>query len=101
MSHGNGQSDRPRPPGAAHQPEFHWDLSAAAAYTCEVANSTAGVDDVLLNFGAIHRSGDAPAEVSVKMIRQFALRPLTAMHLRDMLRNIIADIDADQPAGRA
>jgi hypothetical protein len=94
MSQGNGQ-------GGAHQPEVRWDLDSAVSHTCDVANSTAGPDDVVLNFGATQRNDTAPAEVSVRMLRRITLRPMTARTLRDMLRDVIADIDADKPRGQS
>ena len=90
----------PEPPRPTQQAEYRWDLSAASVYACDVANSTAGADDVVLNLGVMQRGDDTPGELSVRMIRRFSLRPLTARHLRDMLRNVIADIDADQPRRR-
>ena len=78
-----------------HQPEVRWDLDGATTHTCNVANSEAGPDDVVLNFGATQRKGETPDEVSVHMLRRIALRPMTARTLRDMLRDVIADIDAD------
>jgi hypothetical protein len=81
--------------GIGHQPEVRWDLDGATTHICNVANSEAGPDDVVLNFGATQRDGESPAEVSVRMMRRIALRPLTARTLRDMLRDVIADIDAD------
>jgi hypothetical protein len=94
MSQGNGQ-------GSAHQPEVRWDLDSAVNHTCDVANSAAGPDDVVLNFGATQRNDTAPAEVSVRMLRRITLRPMTARTLRDMLRDAIADIDADKPRGQS
>jgi hypothetical protein len=75
-------------------PEVQWDFDNAAIYTSDVANSTAGPDDVVLNFGATQRPNQA--EISVKLLRKITLRPQTARTLRDMLRDVIADIDADR-----
>jgi hypothetical protein len=94
MSQGSGQ-------GGADQPEVRWDLFGAVSHTCDVANSAAGPDDVVLNFGATQRNDTAPAEVSVRMLRRITLRPMTARTLRDMLRDVIADIDADKPRGQS
>jgi hypothetical protein len=99
MSQRTGQDGERGPPGASHQPEVHWDLSRASSHVCDVANSTAGPDDVVLNFGATQRGGEGSAEVSVRMQRRITLRPLTARNLQDMLRSVIADIDADKPRG--
>jgi hypothetical protein len=79
-------------------PEVHWDFDNAAIHVSDVANSTAGPDDVVLNFGATQRPNQA--EVSVKLLRKIALRPQTARTLRDMLRDVIADIDADRLRAR-
>jgi hypothetical protein len=81
------------------QPEVQWDLSGAVSHTSDVANSLAGLDDVVLNFGATQR-GETPNEVAVRMQRRITLRPLTARNLQDMLRNVIADIDADRSRSR-
>jgi hypothetical protein len=79
-------------------PEVHWDLDSASIYTSDVANSTAGPDDVVLNFGATQRP--TQAELSIRLLRKIALRPQTARTLRDMLRDVIADIDADRLRAR-
>lgn len=97
---GERPNTSPEPSRPARQAEYRWDLSAASIYACDVANSTAGVDDVILNLGVTQRDAEAPGELSVRMIRRLSLRPLTARHLRDMLRSVIADIDADQPRPR-
>jgi hypothetical protein len=100
MSQGTGQNGG-GPPRTAHQPEVQWDLKDAISYTSTVANSTTGADDVVLNLGVTERHADAPAEVAVRLQRRITLRPLTARNLRDMLRDVIADIDADRPRGRS
>ena len=104
---GSGISQEPEPnrgiepPRSAHQPEVEWDLKGAANYTCDVANSAAGPNDVVLNFGARQRAGGAPAEVTVQLLRRIKLAPLTARALRDMLRDVIADIDADRARAKS
>ncbi len=87
------------PVAAANQPEVRWDPKDAVSHTCDVANSTAGPDDVVLNFGATQRSADAPDQVTVCLARRFTMVPMTARALRDMLRDIIAMIDADRQRG--
>jgi hypothetical protein len=77
-------------------PEVQWDLNGAEIYTSNVANSSAGAEDVVLNFGTTQRPSEASPELSVKLVRKIALRPQTARTLRDMLRDVIADIDADR-----
>jgi hypothetical protein len=37
--------------------------------------------------------------MSVELIKRFSLRPRTAQALRDMLREVIANIDADRQRG--
>jgi hypothetical protein len=37
--------------------------------------------------------------MSVELIKRFSLRPRTAQALRDMLREVIANIDADRSSG--
>jgi hypothetical protein len=81
-------------------PEVQWDLNGAEIYTSNVANSSAGAEDVVLNFGTTQRPSEASPELSVKLVRKIALRPQTARTLRDMLRDVIADIDADRLRGR-
>ena len=51
----------------------------------------------LLNFATRQPSNDAPSEVAVRLLRRIKLPPMTARALRDMLRDVIADIDADKP----
>jgi hypothetical protein len=53
----------------------------------------------VLNFGATQRSNDMPDEVAVQLLRRIMLRPLTARNLQDMLRSVVADIDADRLRG--
>ncbi len=77
-------------------PEVQWDLSGASAFTSNVANSSAGPADVVLNFGTTHRPGDASPELAVTLLRKITLQPQAARTLRDMLRDVIADIDADR-----
>lgn len=77
-------------------PEVQWDFTGAQTYTSNVANSSAGPDDVVLNFGTTQRPSQASPEMTVQLQRKIALRPLTARTLRDMLRDVIADIDADR-----
>jgi hypothetical protein len=89
------------PQAAANQPQVEWDMSGAVSHTCNVANSTSGLDDIVLNFGATKRGGALPGEVSVQMVRRIVLRPLTARNLQDMLRNVIADIDADRSRAKS
>jgi hypothetical protein len=101
MSQGTGQNGGQESPPSVHQPEVRWDLDAAVSHICDVANSAAGPDDVVLNFGATQRRGEVPGEVTVRMQRRITLRPLTARTLRDMLRDVIADIDADRPRGQS
>jgi hypothetical protein len=79
--------------------EIEWDLNGASVFTSNVANSTAGPDDVALNFGITHRPSEASPEIVVTLLRKITLRPQTARTLRDMLRDVIADIDADRMRG--
>jgi hypothetical protein len=81
-------------------PEVQWDLKGAEIYTSNVANSSAGADDVVLNFGITQRPNEATPEMAVKLLRKLTLRPQTARNFRDMLRDLIADIDADRLRGR-
>lgn len=99
MSQGSDQGKQPEALSTPRQPELNWDVSGAAIYTCDIANSAAGSNDVLLNLGVTQRGGEAPVELSARLVRRLTLVPLTARHLRDMLRNVIADIDADTPPG--
>ena len=80
-------------------PEVQWDLKGAEIYTSNVANSSAGSDDVVLNFGITQRPNEASPEMTVKLLRKLTLRPQTARSLRDMLRDVIADIDAEKMRG--
>jgi hypothetical protein len=83
----------------SNSPEVQWDLNGASVFTSNVANSTAGPDDVVLNFGATQRPSEASPEMAVELLRKITLRPQTARTLRDMLRDVIADIDADRMRG--
>jgi hypothetical protein len=80
-------------------PEVQWDFNGASVFTSNVANSTAGPDDVVLNFGATQPPNGASPEMAVTLQRKITLRPQTARTLRDMLRDVIADIDADRMRG--
>src|SRR5579863_3323571 len=105
--HGGGMSESAGPNGgggpsaSAQQPEVQWDYQRAVNHICNVANSEAGPDDIVLNFGASEQGNEARGEVAVRMQRRITLRPLTARALRDMLRDVIADIDADRPRGQS
>jgi hypothetical protein len=76
-----------------------WDAATAAFHRCSIATSTAGQEDVVINVGMTHAGDGQPAEMSVELIRRFSLRPRTAQALRDMLRDVIANIDADRQRG--
>jgi hypothetical protein len=80
--------------------EVQWDVTGADIHTSNVANSSAGPDDVVVNFGITGRNNPASPETTVKLQRKITLRPQTARTLRDMLRDVIADIDADRARGR-
>ena len=81
--------------------DVRWDTSTMASQFCDVTSITARGNELVLNFGVVQQSGSQPAELAVSLKRQVALRPMTARNLRDMLRNLIAEIDANPSADRA
>ena len=58
--------------------------------------STAGPEDVVINVGVTNIGHGHKGEMSAELIKRFSLRPRTARALRDMLREVIANIDADR-----
>jgi hypothetical protein len=98
MSHGLSPAGRPAPPRPDNnEPRIEWDVATAASYACDIATSTAGQEDVIINVGVTNTG--PPGEMSVELIKRFSLRPRTARALRDMLREVIANIDADRQRG--
>ena len=96
MSHGLSPAGRPAPPRPDNEARIEWDVATAASHACDVATSTAGQEDVVINIGMTNIGHGHPNEMSVELIKRFSLRPRTARALRDMLREVIANIDADR-----
>ena len=96
MDHGLSPAGTPPPPRPDHEPRIEWDVATAASHACDVATSTAGQEDVVINIGMTNIGHGHPNEMSVELIKRFSLRPRTAQALRDMLREVIANIDADR-----
>ena len=90
-------ANEPRPPQG--QPEVRWDETNAATHACDVANSSSGPDDVVVNFGRRRPVAEAPDELAVEVVRRLSMRPMTARALRDMLRDLVAAIDAEPRSG--
>ena len=99
MSHGLSPAGRPAPPRPDDKPRIEWDVATAASHACNIATSTAGQEDVVINIGVTNTGHGHPNEMSVELIKRFSLRPRTAQALRDMLREVIANIDADRQRG--
>lgn len=93
MSHGLSQAGRPMPPRSDNEPRIEWDVATAVSHACNIATSTAGKDDVVINIGVANVGRD---EMSAELTKRFSLPPRTARALRDMLREVIANIDADR-----
>jgi hypothetical protein len=96
MSHGLSPAGRPAPPRPDNEPRIEWDVATAVSHVCDVATSAAGQEDVVINIGVTKTGDGHPGEISVELIKRFSLRPRTALALRDMLREVIANIDADR-----
>lgn len=96
MSHGLSPAGRPASPRAGDEPRIEWDVATATSHACDIATSTAGQDDVVINIGITNAGRGHSGEMSVELIKRFSLRPRTARALRDMLREVIANIDADR-----
>ena len=99
MSHGLSPAGKPTPPRPDDEPRIEWDVATAASHACDIATSTAGPEDVVINIGVTNTGHGQPGEMSVALIKRFSLRPRTARALRDMLREVIANIDADRRRG--
>ena len=93
MSHGLSQAGRPMPPRSDNEPRIEWDVATAVSHACNIATSTAGKDDVVINIGV---ANVGRGEMSAELTKRFSLPPRTARALRDMLREVIANIDADR-----
>jgi hypothetical protein len=99
MSHGLSPAGSPAPPRPDSEPRIEWDVATAVSHACNIATSTAGQEDVVINIGVANTGDSHPGEMSVELIKRFSLRPRTAQALRDMLREVIANIDADRSRG--
>lgn len=80
------------PPGPR---EPHWDVSAVRNHACDVVSAAGTTGEVVVSFGATHRGGAAGEEITVEPRRKFALQPRAAQNLRDVLRNLIAEAEAE------
>jgi hypothetical protein len=96
MSHGLSPAGRPAPPRRDDEPRIEWDVATAVSHACDIATSTAGQEDVVINVGVTNTGHGHKDEMSAELIKRFSLRPRTARALRDMLREVIANIDADR-----
>jgi hypothetical protein len=72
-----------------------WDCATAQNHACDIANATATRDEVVLNFGATRVPEGLSAALSAELLRRIALRPMSAKNLLAMLRNMVAEIDAE------
>ncbi|HEX3990040.1 MAG TPA: hypothetical protein VHX39_02580 [Acetobacteraceae bacterium] len=96
MTDGFSPAGRPMPPRSDNEPRIEWDVATAVSHACNIATSTAGKDDVVINVGVASAAHGRQSEVSADLTKRFALPPRTARALRDMLREVIANIDADR-----
>jgi hypothetical protein len=96
MSHGPSPAGRLESPRPDNEPRIEWDVATAASHACNVATSTAGQDDVVINIGIANTGDGHRGEMSAELTKRFSLPPRTARALRDMLREVIANIDADR-----
>ena len=96
MSNGLSPAGGPAPPRPENESRIEWDVATAVSHACDIATSSAGQEDVVINIGVAKTGHGHPGEMSVDLIKRFSLRPRTAHALRDMLREVIANIDADR-----
>jgi hypothetical protein len=97
MSHSLSPAGGPVPPRPDNEPRIEWDVATAVSHACNIATSTAGKDDVIINIGVANVDG---GEMSADLTKRFSLPPRTARAMRDMLREVIANIDADRQRTR-
>jgi len=76
-------------------PEPHWDVSAMRNHACDVVSAVGTAGEVVVNFGATHRDAGGGEGITVEPRRKFALQPRAAQNLRDVLRSLIAEADAE------
>ena len=71
--------------------ELNWDTADTRTQACDIATASATTDQVVLNFGT-RIADDLQAQAfGARLLRQIALRPASAKHLRDMLASVVAE----------
>jgi hypothetical protein len=78
--------------------ELAWDTTDTRMQVCDMATAIATADQVVLNFGARATDDIQVQAFGVRLLRQIALRPASAKHLRDMLTRAVAERGG--PGGR-
>jgi len=70
--------------------DLSWDTSDIVTRTCDIATATTTADRVLLHFGTREADELQVQAYGARLLRQIALRPASARHLRDMLAQAVA-----------
>ena len=100
MSQRTGQSNGSAESRDTKPPEVHWETSRARSHICDVAKTSSGPDNIVVSFGATQDAGKSGGELTVELMQQISLRPLTAKHLLDMLNKLVAEADANRSGVR-
>lgn len=69
--------------------DLSWDTSDIVTRTCDIATATTTADRVLLHFGTREADELQVQAFGARLLRQIALRPASARHLRDMLAQAV------------
>lgn len=87
-------STPPDTPGGRREP--HWDVSTVRNHACDVVSAVGTTAEVIVTFGATRGGAKPGEEITVERRREVALQPRAAQNLRDVLRNLIAEADAER-----
>ncbi len=79
--------------------ELSWDTAETVTRTCDIATATTTADRVVLHFGTREADESQVQAFGARLLRQIALRPASARHLRDMLAQAVAPQTVAQPGG--
>ena len=79
--------------------ELSWDTAETVTRTCDIATATTTADRVVLLFGTREADESQVQAFGARLLRQIALRPASARHLRDMLAQAVAPQPVAQPGG--
>lgn len=70
--------------------ELSWDTAETVTRTCDIATATTTADRVVLHFGTREADELQVQAYGARLLREIALRPASAKHLRDMLAQAVA-----------